>query len=668
MCASGVTLYLMAYTLTLPVLNKYTNYFNALAKANAEFDIQVSQVWDPVKNIYSASLTPYIRNISSLEMLAKVWEAGCTSIKATHIVDFPGFRDIYTKPNAQVVTADMYKKQTGSVKYFAETVFANLALVDIYVLTEAPIERRLGDHTYRISCTNGDYYNSEIVYCANELNAFYNYIDKGHILVTVASKEVPEACIFVTDSLTLDMNYLIGAFTVYPACVKDLIQNKAFIPSKDLRIRLLKAEKNIPPKYQADYQKIKAAILTDFEKNTQSLMINKLSRKETPYVDLNNIRITTTKAEYKAGNVSIEADNLAEVVFASLNPNEEWDIFTLINIYTDWVESQFKVLALNENGSGFKTKKTFKFKINDIPLKVECFTDNTRRAVNDHLINVEELSKVMRRASCYLDEEGQDNKKDFENFVKEVSRISLKSRDILANGLPVKTLFLESDKNGYGKEATNKHPKLRFTRKEKSGFHLVITHPGKEKDGSDKKVVERKLGKFVQFCNKVNNINKHSYLSYYGYGASNEWVQTHEGGYERKDGAVNSCAKAILDILDQYVEGLTEEDKKVLVGSINKELSEAEKRSEQLLAEAVKDVGAKKSEKNGKPGYIIPGKLRNYFVEQDSLRVYDHDNGTYICVVNGRGDQGVGRDSLVARLYALHNDHMVTKQVGTLKK
>ena len=88
-----------------------------------------------------------------------------------------------------------------------------------------------------------------------------------------------------------------------------------------------------------------------------------------------------------------------------------------------------------------------------------------------------------------------------------------------------------------------------------------------------------------------------------------------------------------------------------------------------MLKDACKLTGAKPGELKGKKGYVIPGKMRTYFVEEDSLRVYDNDakNGNnYFCVVN-KGDQGVGRDALVARIFALHNDSMLVKQIATLK-
>jgi hypothetical protein len=326
------------------------------------------------------------------------------------------------------------------------------------------------------------------------------------------------------------------------------------------------------------------------------------------------------------------------------------------------VENQFKSLPLNADGTGFKEKKTFEFKINDITLKVACATTNTRRSVNDTLINVDELSKVMRRASCYEKEE------DYNNFVKEVGRISLYARDILANGLPVKTIYLDTDQNSYGKNATQRHPKLRFVKKQKTkgsadetGYYLVVRHLDKE--GKATKTTERRIGKFIEFIRKVEPINKRHHVGYTGY-----YQRTHEGGYEYKDGRANECAVELLKLMEQYVTGLDDDDKKVIIGSINKERSEAEKKSEELLQLACKAVGAVKKERNGKSGYRVPGTKRNYFVEEDSLRVYDDDTSQYYCVVNkGNPDaQGVGKDALVTRLYALHNDSMVAHLITTL--
>jgi hypothetical protein len=659
----------MQYTLTLPYLNKYTRYFNDLAKAGVEFEIEVTTTYNNEASAYIPNLIPRLKGINSLEKLAKAWLAGRIAIKTSSMTDFPALKNVYNKPNTQPISAGLYKGDHPSIKYYAEAVFSELRHLGVHLLTGPPLEQKIGESTYRICCTSGSYYDSQVVYCAPETDPCYNYIDQGHVVITVSGVDQPETGMFVTNMLTLDMNYLLAAFSVYPEGLPQVVANKAFIPAKDLRLILIKLEKLIPPRLQDKYRKLKAAILADFEKNTCNIMIGKLTRNEAPYVDINNIRITLNKAHYAAGNVSIEADNLAQVIFKSLNPNEEWDIFTLVNIYTDWVESQFKEMELNDACSGFKTAKTFKFKINGIPLKIDCFTDNTRRAVNDHLINLDELSKVMKRASCFLpagENDTHDNVKDFNNFVRMVAKISLKSRDILANGLPVKTVFLDGDSGAYNKDATMKHPKLKFTRKDKdgAGFYLRINHLSKK--GEVEKTTERKIGKFAEFVKKVEMTNRQSHFYNYNYGNGGDWVRTHEGGWEPRGGKPNSCATKLLELLTTYAEGLTDDDKATFVGSVNREQSEAEKRSEVLLKEACIETGSVAGERTGKKGYVVKGHLREYFVEEDSLRVYDNKTGNYFCVVNGNGDPGVGRDALVARLYALHADKFVTKQIGTL--
>lgn len=653
----------MAYRLTLPLLNRYAKYFNALDKAGIEFEIQTHQLYDYQTSNYSATLTPLIKNVKSIEVLSKVWEAGTSAMKVATFANFEGFRDIYQKPNAAPVTAALYKQADATVKFYAAELFSTMPQLGVYVLTGDPIEKQVGEHTYRVVCTTGDYYNAEIIYCAPETNSYFNYIDKGHVIVSTSSPDKPEAHMFVTNMLTLDMNYILAAFVTYPECVKDILQhNGTFIQAKDARTNLLRVERAIPARYQEAYRKAKATVQADFEKNAQNVMIGKLTRDEAPFVDLNNIRISKTRAVYE--HVSIEAANLADVVFASLNPNEEWDIFSLINIYTDWVENQFKALPMNTAGTGFKDKKTFEFKINDIPLKMECFKDNTRRAINGTLINLDELSKVMRRASCY------ENEKDFNAFVAEVGHISLYVRDILANGLPVKTVYLDVDANSYGKPATQRHPKLRFTKKMKTkvqkddtGYYLVINHL--DAKGKVANTTTRRIGKFVEFIRKVETINKKSHVGY----STSSYTRTHEGGYETRDGAPNTCATELLKLMSEYAPTIDDNDKKVFVGSINKERSESEKRSMELLGLACKAVGATAAEKNGKKGFRVTGQKRTYFVEEDSLRVYDDATGQYYCVVNkGNPDaQGVGKDALVTRLYALHNDSMVANLVTTLR-
>ena len=233
----------MESNITLPLFNKYCKYFNALSRAGIDLEIQTNHGYDCN---HATSFAPIIKNATSFELLAKVWEAGMASVKTSQITDFAGFKEVYKNPTAAAVTAEHYKKSESSIKYFAQAAFSKLPQLGVYLLTETPVERKVGDTTYRICCTQGDYYNSEVVYCADQTNAYYNYIDKGHIIVTTSSVNEPESFMFVTDQVTLDMNYVIAAFSVYPEAVLNIMQANAFIPSKDVRMQLIKVERAIP--------------------------------------------------------------------------------------------------------------------------------------------------------------------------------------------------------------------------------------------------------------------------------------------------------------------------------------------------------------------------------------------------------------------------------------
>jgi hypothetical protein len=663
-------------TITLEELNKYHEYFNSLKKSKIEFSIVKKEEYvcgdDPH---YAVTLHPQflVRNIDEL---THIWTAAPQIINNSCISTTGDWFDTYAHDGSVIaVHGAMHAKNYASIKYFASEVLCKeKTKISVYLINSDVFEVNSKGNTIRYCATSGVGTRRDIVFCGNQDTPWFNYIDTGHIIVYVSGTTYgnSETRMFVTDCLTLDMNYVIAAASVYPAALDLVLQNKAYIPSKDCRLALLKMEKSIPAKYRDSYLAIKRNIQEHFNKNTANVMIGKLTRNESPFIDLNSIRITSNRAEYAAGNISIEASNLAEVIFTKLNPNEaEWDIFTLINIYTDWVNNRFSGMALNPSGAGFREVQTFEFSINDIPLKVSCNTVNTRRSINGHLINVDELSAVLKRASCYQvprDTDDTNNVRDYDRFLTNVSRYSLKIRDIWSNGLPVKTVFTQNDREYRRKApATNKHPKLRFVLKDKKGFYLQVKHY----DPSDKtkviKTNEYRIGKFAEFIQKVEKLNDHTHMAHYSY-----YMLNSDGVYIPKNSNTKSgCGDGLIALLTVYAPDITQEDKKAIVGNINYELSEAEKRSEELLNEACEITQTIRGIRADKPGFIVPGKMRSYFVEEEApYKVWDNDASStnpYFCVVD-KGDQGVGKDALVSRIFALHNDEMMVKHISTLKR
>jgi hypothetical protein len=120
-------------------------------------------------------------------------------------------------------------------------------------------------------------------------------------------------------------------------------------------------------------------------------------------------------------------------------------------------------------------------------------------------------------------------------------------------------------------------------------------------------------------------------------------------------------------IIPQYVENTTPDMLTKMFKSILKEREDAEERSAKLLQDVSKMVGAVREQKNGLWGWKVEGKLKTYFVEEESLRTHDYATNAYICIVSGKGDQGVGHDALVTRLLSLKNDSRVAHKIGTLK-
>ena len=636
----------MSNTITLSVLNRQIKLLNDLQKAGIDFEITTCN--NSYNVDFQPGVHPKIKNGKTVVDLSAYFQAKMAPFKMQTINEFQQLNQILEQgSNARSVSTVLTKQPNSPVKFYAEETFDAIEDVSMYLISAAPRERTVGAHTYRTLIAGDSHYHGTVVLCLQETHAAYNYIDVNNIVVFTETSNSSEPCILVTNQLSLDMNYIIAAFALYPPALKDVMENGIFVNYRDARVNLLRVERAMPPRFQAEYKARKAKVLAEFEKNAQHVMISKLTRNEAPFIELNRIKVTTTKATYET--VSIEADDLADVVFRKLNPLEEWDIFTLINIYTDHIESYFNSLPTNITGTGFAAAAEKTFKINGAEIRVAVCTSNTRRSINGRLINAGELSQVMRRAACFVEADPEANNRDFQNFVRDVAKRSLYVTDVLNQGLPVKTAYLESD-NQYGKDATVKHPKLKFT-KEGLKYFLCIDQDTK-----------REVKQFVQLLRKIEANNRKHTRPHYGYG------RTHEGGYETGQ-APNDCALALLPVLKSHIAELAAADLAKIVNWVNKERIQAHERSEELLKYAVKITKAERKERAGKWGYSVQGQLRTYFVEEDALRVYEDNksnNGAYFCVVNGRNTTGVGRDGLVTRLFALSNDSMVTKDVGTL--
>ncbi|NBQ68522.1 MAG: hypothetical protein EBU46_06690, partial [Nitrosomonadaceae bacterium] len=163
--------------ITLPVLNRYVSFLNKLHDTGLQFDIDVGQTYR--NSSYEAEFTPKIKDVKHVGQLATCFTAKNAPIKASHLDGMPdALLRLFEKENCVLVQkADSTKE--ASVKFFAKEAFDSEEAFDAYLITAAPVELRLGDHTYRVLTCGSSYYYSELVLCVNEEHPAYNYIDKG---------------------------------------------------------------------------------------------------------------------------------------------------------------------------------------------------------------------------------------------------------------------------------------------------------------------------------------------------------------------------------------------------------------------------------------------------------------------------------------------------------
>lgn len=618
--------------------SRASKFFQALRQEEIAFTINFRQDW--INNTYQYNFVPSIDNLDNLEVLGKVFANKQSPVPTTHFKQIaPKITQIIRTNTAEQLTSVHEKVANGGAKF----VSVCLAQPNIqgYYITARPYEEMHGKDTYRvITETHKDFngYDSRHVICVNQEHPAYNYLDQHHVIFFIEPKFGIKDLILITNQLTLDVNYLVILYSLYPGVLKDVIQNEVFLNAQNsghIRMAVAKAEKALPERYQEQYRVIKAKILQDFEKNAQNVLMGKLARNEIGSITLNDIKITATTATYET--ITIEAADFRDVVFKKVDPNQEWDIFTLIGVYSDHIEELISKQPTDEaTGRHFVEAKTYRFKVNGFDVEVATNTTNTRRKINGYLINKAEVGRVLKRASCHHDQA------EYNAFVKQVSKLSLYLTDVLAQGLPVKTYLFDSDR--YNQPATRKHPKLRFKR-DKGKFHLLV--------GPDTYLPVKSVMKFI---NKVNAASRRS---------TAEYGQNHEGKYVNRN--CNSCERELKIIIPEFVENTTPELLTQILKDILKERIDAEEKSAKLLADVAKLVGAERIQKNNVWGWKVQGKLKTYFVEEDTLKTFDNTTNAYVCIVNGKGDSGVGHDALVTRLLALKNDSRVTHKITTLR-
>jgi hypothetical protein len=504
------------------------------------------------------------------------------------------------------------------------------------------------------------------VFVATHISPIYNYLDKGRFLVFYrrGGKLIPLAL----DEINCDIYKLLILIGLAGTKLQNNpLEDTPYLDVRNkrefIRTQIQKLEKIVAVVGKTettswsvqsmfkDYFVFTASITYTLMCNAKNSLYAKLMAGEIASFKIDDMDIAKNKVSYET--VSVECEWLAEMLKHQLvNRNSSNDNvpLTIYNIVTDVVtthitrlhkdaESRFDTSNC-KNVLGFKEDKEVSFKINDIPITLSISTKDTRRRINGYRINESELKAVLNHATCYHSIE------QYNLFLRDVQNMSLLARNALTNGVFMKfeTLGTNNDCYELKRPATPRHPKLKFIMRDNQVY--LIHKPENE---------EPKYFKVNRFTSCV------------------QWLQTIDRKTRiRSDGITRTdrLKREFCAGIGAFCPDLTgaPATKEAIIRYACADRIKAKQRSEKLLIEIVEQLGCTEAEAHGEKGYLVKGKLRSYFVSKEPpFKVWNHDTGKYICIVNGNSYEGVGYDALVSRLLALANDQYAVSFISTLK-
>lgn len=267
------------------------------------------------------------------------------------------------------------------------------------------------------------------------------------------------------------------------------------------------------------------------------------------------------------------------------------------------------------------TKEKSHGQIGSIEAEVEFKPSKNTRAfrtyVNGFRINNAELPDVLKRALCYT------KKEQYEHYLKQVSKCSLRIYSYLINGLKLQVI----DK------ILNKE------------FKIVLPL---------ERLKNKKILKLGDRNFPISDINKFLFL---------EKVDTMDKVITRlNDNAIikNITAKDIAFIIDEGIKAHKEAERKE---------KEMRKRMEKLFD--VKENKVKFADGTIRQGYLVAGHFKTYFVSTADAQPFSYPDGNRICMIT-KHDVSTQYESNAVRIFervmVLKNDSRVANRIETLEK
>jgi len=577
------------------------------------------------------------------------------------------------------VLVDINPNHTKSFKTLKLTPCKTPSSYQPKLIEDTPLEITEGDYTYRfITAKKPGYVGNYIIsiICRND-DKMYDYLDKGFYVHTVEQKVGFKKTYrhIVANEYDVNVAHIFAMCTVDPK-LADMLQHGCFInvhTAEITRLRMAKKMNDGGKKKESFPTHIHDAIEEDYRQNSTLQVVGKLVAGEIEKTTINNIVFTKSSALYD--QISIEAEDLLDVLYKELNFNGEFDIYSITAIYAAHMEKSLNkrspeteatkdaedTLEEEVQAAGADSLVLPEVKINGIPINA-TLTDTFQRRINKVRINKDELAKAISRASCY------HNADDYKLFLKSISRMSIKYHDIISNGLPVKIHSTISREEYHKAEPTESAPALKLCIDPVDKYFKLQV----DKD----RMVRVNLGRLIK---KVETLNRKT--------NNKSYLETVPGYFYKRSSVrnYNWCAQELVAVLidcctfqktqkkedgtDETVPDvlISNEDILKLMDMANEQKRKILERSKEFLATAVKLTDAKLIEFLGECAYHVKGTLREYAVVIKNAKVYDYATKQYRCIVNDRHYAGAGYDDIAARLLALKNDSTTQAHINTLK-
>jgi len=530
----------------------------------------------------------------------------------------------------------------------SETLFCPIEVVEPLAIVRPPWEVTEGAHTYRfVTMTSTATHTPTVVELARDDDPIYNYLDQGffYLRVNAQVKDKLSTYRVVSDRLDVNTMHIFIMCSMQPK-LTEVLRDSCFVHSSDAQLTRLKMEKKLDAKFKGKYEIFREYIEKDYLANTSALAIHNLVAGVVEKVAIDEVVLTPTKASYQ--NISIEAPKLIGTLSTAVNFAGEFDIYTLITAYANHIDKTQEDARIVGEEIYLPV-----FSINGIAINIQVGNTGVRR-INGIRINKVEVREAVYRASC------SHSVEDYNLFLRRISKMSLRWHDVLANGVPVKMHSSMSGEDYNKPKPPADAPSVRLI------VSPILKRFALDIEGRH---IPVKLGKFLE---RVDTINRRTNCKQgRGYGATHRnymWAQR-----EVATALIECTTFEKLEVAEDGTKtktstvGVTRKDIEALLKKCNEAKLKALQKSKEFMETAITSTKAERIEFLGKPALKVVGSLRTYAIVLENAKVYDLDTKKYRCIVNDHHYQGVGYDDIAARLYALRNDAISQKHIGTLK-